>query len=904
MTDITTIDNIIGLIPDVINEQQQQQKHEEPEPETKYPPRELLFEHDSSLMEDIDLSTSCGSDKNNINSSCSSSSINNSMDSVRIRDVDIPSLTISTSYDDMSSLEGLGSHSRSVPNLSMLLSSHHHHDQDDHHSICDSITPIASMSAAPSPSLQSVGSCDSFEDRVPITLGNMKDNMKDMSEHTELSGPLVAGIRPTRVGKLFDHFIVVGLPPTMDIKCTQHDERQRHAPQILYSYPPETTLPNDMIAQFCFPSGVESRSSQRSASYSSLNQIAFCNLATLLNPDHSFVFLLNTSDSLYYGVCIVKDEELCSLPSFVPTSDAQSPSQDTTTSSSDGGSNESSPSIRNRDQFDFIAPRVYCLLTRFPFFQLHFQILHSMLERERMLMLFSLTESSDPNSDVRTMDILNMYYGINMETVREKIQFKIPGQDYKTDFHCPLGGEDRLIADWSLFTMFESMNMEDIVTMFAWALMERSILVVSKDLGNVSSLIFSFIPLLRPFVWQCCFIPILPEALIESLEAPFPFIIGINELPKEVLASKKDYLIVDVDNKKIIYPSNSSQVPTLPGSKKLLETLLMQKKETFKLQNIIPLDHLKSKYTENIITTFKEYHSWIVDQISSGVITCINNSANTTTIDAPSSIELLNKQSIHFLEDHHKQVLHCLPDDFKRFFDQFFHSQMFASNAVRLMLAVQEQHKNNISEIEKLDAKIQLEEKSREILLEQHKIAIKGENNRADINTIKQLLRESEDLISELKEGKRKLEMEALAISPNKNNNSLTALLGLSEIRKKKLEFGHRRSRSTCDQVEKNILNKRANKPASVFPFFDLGRSSLSRSQSPRSHSPNVTGEKDDTTTTSGEHNNNNNECGDKSPSLLSTSIDFSEKWRQFDFLPDIFKSASSKAAAAAKSPS
>ncbi|EFA86246.1 putative GTPase activating protein [Heterostelium album PN500] len=516
---------------------------------------------------------------------------------------------------------------------------------------------------------------DALRESVPpITLGNVTGELKNEHESNG-AGPLVGGVRPSRVGAVFDHFIVVGLPSTIDIKCSAHDERQKHQPQILYTYPEGQSLPNDMIVDFCFPNGIESRSSQRSSSYSSLNQIAFCNLSHLLNPDHSFVFLLNTASTLYYGVCIVKEEEVSTLPTFMPEPKIVKTS-------------EANPTERkklNRDQYDFIAPRVYCLLTRFPFFQLHFQVLHSVLERERMLMLFAMTQSQDP-TNVATMDIINMYYNINMETIREKIQFKIPGQDLKTDFHCPNGNEDRLIADWSLFTAFESINLEDIVTIFAYALMERSILVLSKNLGNCSAFIYSFIPLLKPFTWQCCFIPILPESLIESLDAPFPFLIGIKEIPADILSMKKDYLI--------------------------------------------------------------------------------------------------------------------------------------------------------------------MEEKSKEFLMEYQRLASKRESKvNVDMNIIKQQLKDSEGVISELRESKKKLEMEALAVSPSKSNGTLTSFLGLSEIRKKKLEFGHRRSRSVSDQVEKNILKKSVKGPS--LSFFDFSgsnsnnnssgnlKSNLSRSQSPLSISHN-----------------------------------------------------------------
>ncbi|KAF2072012.1 hypothetical protein CYY_006675 [Polysphondylium violaceum] len=781
-----------------------------------------------------------------------------------------------------------------------------------------------------------------------LTLGSYAEASGGIEDNT--SGTLVGGITSAREGKIFDHFLVVGLPSTAKLYSSRHDERQTHKPQIIYQYPQNQTLPNDMIEQFCFPTGIESRSSQRSYSSSSLNQVSFCNLSHLSNPSHSFVFLLTTQNTLYYGICIIKEEEVSTLPSFIneesplnqyiPTPE-NSPNSKQTSDEEDLEENSAKAKRRsfNRNQFDFIAPRVYCLLTRFPFFQLHFQMLHSILESERMCMLFSMSgQSQDPNA-TSTLDILNLYHSISMESVKDKVQFKVPTHDYKTDYHCPVGSEDRLIADWSFYTTFQSMSIEDILKVYSWVLLERQVFIISKQMGNISSFVFSFISLLKPFVWQCCFIPVLPDSLLESIDAPFPFIIGHNQFPDYILHLKRDYLIVDIDNKKLIYPE-SILPPSLPGKKKLLNTLTVHRKELLDLQNQIPIDHLKHRFTQNIINTFREYQEWLVDQISTGVITCINNmyiqqqqqfyqlqvaqqqqqlllqqqqvdlnksnssinnnneevvenndddqengsnenndivnsnnneednnsdnnnnnsielnkstnsgngklssstnhspspstsppsQSNLTSITSPpipppitsidplTSIELLNRQSIHFLEDQKNinGVIECLNEKYKNFFRVFLHTQMFNVNVVKIMLSIQEKHKTSIGLIEKLESLICMEEKSKEVLMEYQKMAKKdgvtGNGSKVDMNTIKKQLKDSEGVINELRESKKKLELEALATSPSKNNLSFSSLLGLSsisELRKKKLEFGHRRSRSVTDQVEQTIFKK------------------------------------------------------------------------------------------------
>eukprot|EP01132_Coremiostelium_polycephalum_P000848 gene848-1057_t len=741
------------------------------------PPLDIRRAHNNTPT--INLSLSVDSNGNSPHSSSSSSPPARSCSPAN--SVDINSL--SKSMPD----EFISSSSSSPPSSSSPLtpsspSNDHHHHHHYHTRVLPQMTTPPTVTSSSLDTLTSPTISQQQQQQQQDSSSLFKGSNGFESEINSANGPLVGGIRSSRVGHIFDHFLVVGLPSTIDITCKEHDEKKKHTPQVIYQYPPEDPLPNDMISQFCFPSGLSSRSSQRSHSSSSLNQIAFFNLSHLLQPSHSHVFLLTTMNTLYY---------------------------------------------------------VYCFLSRFPFFQLHFQMLHAVLENERMSMLFSMTQATDPGCTTSSMDILDMYYKINMEDIKDRIQFKIPTHDYKTDYHCPIGSEDKLIGDWSLFTAFQLLSIDDILNIFTWLLTERSLFVCSKHLGNVSSIIFSFISLLKPFIWQCCFIPVLPDSLLESLDAPFPFIMGFNEVPEHVLQSKRDYLILDVDNKKLIYPESVSTPPVLPGNKKLRETLTSQRKEIFELQNKIPLDHLKNRYVQDTLSTFREYHVWMIDQISTGVITCINNmyiapAAGSVSIDPPSSVELLNRQSIHFLEDQNniKDIIQCLPEKYRNFFSSFFHTQLFAVNAVNLMRSIKNTHQNSINLIEKLESLIQLEEKSKEVLMEYQRMA-KKENSKVnvDINIIKQQLKDSEGVINELRESKKKLEMEALATSPSKN--SITSFLGfssVSEMRKKKLEFGHRRSRSVTDQVEKNILKKSMKPPSLSFFQQEISKASISAS--------------------------------------------------------------------------
>lgn len=56
---------------------------------------------------------------------------------------------------------------------------------------------------------------------------------------------------------------------------------------------------------------------------------------------------------------------------------------------------------------------------------------------------------------------------------------------------------------------------------------EKSIICYGKNLNMVSSLILGLESLLRPFKWTMALVPVLPEQLLDTIEAPFPLLAGI-----------------------------------------------------------------------------------------------------------------------------------------------------------------------------------------------------------------------------------------------------------------------------------------------------------------------------------------------------------------------------------------
>ncbi|KAF2554009.1 hypothetical protein F2Q68_00033396 [Brassica cretica] len=193
---------------------------------------------------------------------------------------------------------------------------------------------------------------------------------------------------------LFEHFIIVGLHPETDLKPVEEAFRRRKKwetemsryevadyrilrhrgpqfpvlqPQILFKYPPGKKVamrPKDLAA-FCFPGGVKARLLERSPSLSDLNELVY-GQEHLGTDDSSFIFSFKVADdATLYGVCLHVSEIVQRPPGVLSTASPLHPSG--------GGS-----------RFLVSAPRCYCLLTRVPFFELHFEMLNSMIAQERL----------------------------------------------------------------------------------------------------------------------------------------------------------------------------------------------------------------------------------------------------------------------------------------------------------------------------------------------------------------------------------------------------------------------------------------------------------------------------------------------------------------------------------------
>ena len=97
-----------------------------------------------------------------------------------------------------------------------------------------------------------------------------------------------------------------------------------------------------------------------------------------------------------------------------------------------------------------------------------------------------------------------------------------------------------------VYQLFCSLSLHHIVTVLEHVVVESKVLFVSAHLSMLNLAAELFTSLLYPLKWQHTYIPVLPIQLIEFIQAPFPFIIGIHSaMVRDSIPD--DVLLVDLD---------------------------------------------------------------------------------------------------------------------------------------------------------------------------------------------------------------------------------------------------------------------------------------------------------------------------------------------------------------------
>ncbi|KAL2205357.1 DENN-domain-containing protein [Sarocladium strictum] len=112
-----------------------------------------------------------------------------------------------------------------------------------------------------------------------------------------------------------------------------------------------------------------------------------------------------------------------------------------------------------------------------------------------------------------------------------------------------------------LYALFRSLSLENIVALFEYAMSESRIIFLSSHTSMLHLACHALANLLYPLKWASIFIPILPARLLSALDAPCPYIVGIERRYENIELPEDDYVLVDLDKDTIDATSQPHRIP-------------------------------------------------------------------------------------------------------------------------------------------------------------------------------------------------------------------------------------------------------------------------------------------------------------------------------------------------------
>jgi len=328
--------------------------------------------------------------------------------------------------------------------------------------------------------------------------------------------------------KLYDHFIVVGLPS----RLVEHPDvaiGARYSPKVLHHLSStDEFLGAEAIADFCLPVGAAVRGAARASDRGEPRSPG------ALNGDRDVtevIFVLSgggrDGSRVQYGIC-------AHTTRFYEAVD------------------------KGRAGYDLVEADVcYCLITRYPFVALHFQVLRAAIAAE--VAASRAARAVGRGDDDHRRHRGRRYAAANL-TLRDYAALPVPPPGGRVVFRCaradppsavewtrPPGrgknssrrrrdaapGDEAtaLAREWSVPVMLSKLTLENVLLVLGCALVELQIVFVSQDLQTLSASALALVSLLRPLRWAGPLISTLPSELYEYLDSPVPLILGVVSLP-------------------------------------------------------------------------------------------------------------------------------------------------------------------------------------------------------------------------------------------------------------------------------------------------------------------------------------------------------------------------------------
>ncbi|KAI3782768.1 hypothetical protein L2E82_12824 [Cichorium intybus] len=227
------------------------------------------------------------------------------------------------------------------------------------------------------------------------------------------------------------------------------------------------------------------------------------------------------------------------------------------------------------------------------------------------------------------------------ETVLNIAGSKIDLMSCSTSFelaeaHSALAVEEEATAlsVWAIACLCGSLRLEHVLTIFAGALLEKQIVFVCSNLGILSALVLSIIPLIRPYHWQSFLMPVLPNDMVDFLDAPVPFVVGVKHKTAEVQSKSANVIFVDANKNQV----KSVSLPNLPRHKELFAALspyhaqLVGESYLGKRRPVHDCTNVQVEAAKGFLTVLRSYLDSLCSNLRSHTITNVQSNDDKVSL--------------------------------------------------------------------------------------------------------------------------------------------------------------------------------------------------------------------------------------------------------------------------------
>lgn len=85
------------------------------------------------------------------------------------------------------------------------------------------------------------------------------------------------------------------------------------------------------------------------------------------------------------------------------------------------------------------------------------------------------------------------------------------------------------VDNYEFSMLLKKVNTSNILSLFQALLLEKKVIIISKNTEKLAIIIEALVSLLKPIKWSFVNISYVTSDFLESLESPFPYIIGVSK---------------------------------------------------------------------------------------------------------------------------------------------------------------------------------------------------------------------------------------------------------------------------------------------------------------------------------------------------------------------------------------